>query len=614
MIVHKIFAFLLVIGLIIQANAFAATAQNVKNGELTPELKQNALKLLSAVAREAQQFNLPENRVRARTIVADLLWEHDEQAARTVFQHALGELQNLLAGVNLPEDKVLTSSERGEQYARRYKLADLRRDLILSLAIRDAATAVKALGALKVKKFEDGDPLDAGELELQVAAEIAKKDADKAYALVKARFAAEGATHRFIQSLKDLHGRDSKLAARAARDVLARIKNSKIRSESGGENESEEAAETNRTEKTVSFWQAALFVNTASELNRRAARDKEKKTLPLLAENEMKELVNFIAAAFLTAPDWKNFGISQVMPEIIEHAPAQAQRIRQKVGAKGSQQIDNTLESSAFYTALGEKNAEEMAKFAETAAPEKRDTYYAEAVSKALDEKEPEKAQAFAARIKDRKNYAYLFERIETALPLARARRGDQNEIRKILAGVKTDDERVAVLIEFAAALVAKSDRETAKELLEEALQTIPAALKRQTDLEMSAKVAAVYSAVAPEPAFLMVEGGIAQMNGIIGAGIRLGEFYRFDSSEIDELDFDSMSKQALLNAPQSAALLKNLAAADFERAVRLADKFERPEVRLFVRLRIVQSLLDAEASEKEKKAREQLEYEADEH
>ena len=96
-------------------------------------------------------------------------------------------------------------------------------------------------------------------------------------------------------------------------------------------------------------------------------------------------------------------------------------------------------------------------------------------------------------------------------------------------------------------------------------------------------------------------------MNEYINSGIKMDEFYAGGAVEADELLFNSMNKQVLMYIPNSSDLMKNLGRADFERAVGLADKFERPEIRLFVRLRIVQALLDADAAEKEKMEREQL-------
>lgn len=98
MILYKLYAFLLVARLVFQTTAAAAPipTRAVKRGELTAELKQNAVELLSAVGRETGQFNLPENRIRAGTIVADLMWEHDEAAARQIYQNVFAELKNLL--------------------------------------------------------------------------------------------------------------------------------------------------------------------------------------------------------------------------------------------------------------------------------------------------------------------------------------------------------------------------------------------------------------------------------------------------------------------------------------------------------------------------------------
>ncbi|HVE58983.1 MAG TPA: hypothetical protein VNB22_19320 [Pyrinomonadaceae bacterium] len=603
MIFYKQFAFLLVVGLFFAAAAAAqTTTPDVKRDGLTPELKENALKLLASVARETQQFNLPENRVRAQTIVADLMWEHDEQSARTMFQYTVGELQNLLAGINLPEGLEMTTGEKAEHYSRRYQLAELRKDLVLTLALRDSQAALTALAALKIRPLEDYDPMDPSELELQITTAIVKKAPDKSYAVAKEQLDANGVTYQFVEALKNLHQEDSGLAANLGRDVLARIKSLKIRVPSADGN-----TPTANPETEIDFSQVATFISAATEMNRTASRDKARKMLPVLADAEMKALVELIANAFLKTTNPAQYSIGTTMTEISRFAPALAQRIRLKFGAEASKQLDKVIEANSYYYDSKEKNAEELAKLADVSAPDARDYRYSFAALKALEENEPEKAQAIAERIKDRKNYAYLFEQIQAAVPLAKARRGDLEEVRKILATLKTDQERVATLTELASALAAKGEKETAKTLLGESLQMMPGLLRKQTELESVAKVAGVYSRVAPEQAFALVESSIGQMNGYISAGIRMDEFYGGGAVEADELLFNSMNKQVLMSIPNSSVLMKNLGCADFERAVALADKFDRPEIRLFVRLRLVQALLDADAAEKEQNEREQL-------
>lgn len=611
--IHKLSAFLLVVGLAFQTTAFAAPtpAPDAKRGELTPELKQNVLKLLAAVAREAQQFNLPENRVGAQTIIAGLMWEHDEQAARRDSQNAFIELQNLFGQIDAAQVEEMKSDERVKHYYKRSSLAKLRREYVLMLAARDAQAAIAALDALQAKKTEGYDPLEADELRLQLGSAIAKKDPTRAYALAKEQIAGTGIPYQFVEALKDLHGKNSELAAKLGKDVLAKIKSSKIRTPSAPVEESDEpAAKTDdgSGQTEIDFWQAASFISAASQMNRAAARDKEKKMQPLLTDAEMKESVDLIAGAYLTARNPAQYSISHLMAEIARYSPAQAQRIRLKVGARIAREFDRIGESSNYYYTHKEKSASELARDADRAAPDVRDQRYVDAISKAVEENEPEKAQAIFARIKDQKNYGYVLEQIEAALPLAKARRGDMEEVRKMLAGLKTNQERIAALTELASALAAKGEKETAKKLLDEALQMQFAIPFNRTGLESAGKIAAVYASIAPGEAFTIVETGIGQMNELINAGIALDKFYDSGSVERDELIYEQMSRQLLLHIPNSIDLLKNLACADFERAVHLADKFERSEIRLLVRLRIVQSLLDREASEKEKKMREKVE------
>lgn len=603
MIFNKQFAFLLVVWLVFQTTAAAQTTTNdIKRSELTPESKENALKLLAAVARETQQFNLPDNRVRAQAIVADLMWEHDEQTARSMFQNALGELQNLLVGINLPEGWEMTTTEKYAHYSKRYKFAQLRKDLILTLAVRDSQAALNALAALKIRLLDDYDPMNPSELELQITTAIVKKAPDKSYAVAKEQLDANGITYQFIETLKNLHKKDSKLAANLGKDVLAKIKNSQIRVPLATGNNTPA-----NTPTEIDFWQVSSFISAAAEMNRTATRDKAKKMLPVLSDVEMKELVESIANAFLKTNNPAHYAIGSTMGEISRFAPALAQRIRLKLGAETARQLEKVIESNSYYYDSKEKNAEELAKIADVSALEVRDSRYSYAAYKALEENNPEKAQAIADRIKDRKNYAYLFEKIQADVPLAKARRGDLEEVRKILVTLKTDQERVATLTELASALAAKGEKETAKTLLDESLQMMPGLLRKQLDLESTAKIAGAYSVAAPEHAFTIVESGIGQMNEYINSGIKMDEFYAGGAVESDELLFNSMNKQVLMYIPNSSDLMKNLGRADFERTVSLADKFERPEIRLFVRLRIAQALLDADAVEKEKRERDQL-------
>lgn len=594
----KLYILALVAGLVWQATIPARAGD--KDSVLTEETKQNAIKALATTAQELQQLNAPENRVRAATLVAGLLWEHDEREARVIFQNARGELQNLLAAINPPEGTEVTRNERAEQYVQRDALAVLRRELVLSLAERDPQAALDAFAALKIKTIGDYDPLIADELELQLTSAIARKDPEKAFATAKRQFDTNGLNYQFMQALKEMYKRDSRLAAKIAKDVLAKIKTSPIRVPLETDNTTVIAKPPE-----IGFWQLANFISTVSELNRMAARDK--KMQPLYSSAEMKELVEAIAGAYLAARNPVSLSIGQVMSEITQFAPAMAQRIRVKGGATSAKQFDQYIETNTYFVALSEKSVEQLMADAERAPADRRDQQLSDAAYKALQESDAEKAQMVAARIKDRKNFEYLFEQIGAALPLSKARRGDPAEVRKILAGMKNNREKIAVLTELALALAAKGEKETAKSLLDEAMTLMPVYLKNYREVDSVVRIAAGYAVVDPDQAFSIIESGIAQSDEYINAGVKLDEFYVSRATEGNELLFTSINRQFLMNVPDATGLVKNLARADFERAIGLADKFQRPEIRLFIRLRVFEALFDPKATEKEKETREQL-------
>ena len=187
-------------------------------------------------------------------------------------------------------------------------------------------------------------------------------------------------------------------------------------------------------------------------------------------------------------------------------------------------------------------------------------------------------------------------------------------EVRKILTTLSSDTERINTIAELATTLAAKNDMEAAKKLLEEAVQLLPGRVKNQEQLTASLQVVYAYSLADPEQAFAMIENNIAQMNEIINAGVTLDEFYEYGSVENGELLFSAMNRHGLMHVQRATDLVKNLAKADFVRTAALAEKFGRPEIRLFVRLKLAQSLLDPKAAEREKTEREQAQGEYEGH
>jgi hypothetical protein len=589
--------------LIFQMTARSQTLAPATPADAVPEATRKAAsELLPLLANEAGQLVRPENRLAAVIQIAELLWPHNEKEARLMFDGAYSELRNMIAAAAVPAGTELKTSDRARIFGHRQTLADLRAELVLALASFDPKSALDALAGLRTNLIEDYDPLRTDELELKITERLAKNNPDESYAVARKQLETNGINYQFVEALRNLHKKDSKLSAALGRDIVEKVRSAKIRVPSANG-----PGTAKKANGEIDFWELSSFISAASQMNRISAADKTKKMQPLVGEAEMKELVTTLAAAFLAEPEPASFAINQSLPEITRHAPLLAQRIRKKLGATVSAQLDRVTESNSYYYQADEKSADDLARMADVSAPEFRDSRYSFAAAKALENNDPEKAQAIAARIKDRKSYSYLLDQIDAALPLAKARRGDLEAVRGMLASLRTNQERVGALTELASALAAKGDKVAAKTLLDESRQMMSAYVRRFPDLHSAVKVSAVYAVAAPDEAFSLVESGISQMNDYIFAGIKIDDFYDGNSDEIDELQFSSISRQMLLHVPNSAALMKNLAISDFDRTLRLADGFQKPEIRFFVRLRIAEAVLDKNASEKERSRLDQV-------
>lgn len=583
-----------------------------KKSDVAPEVREKAVKLLATLSGDVQQFAAPENRIKAQVLTADLLWQDDEKTARQLFQNALNDLLNELSRLgNVSED------DSNASYTERYAVGQLRQKYLLTLGKRDPQAALAALQSLRqvpAAKTEY-DPLKDDELELQLASAIAKADPQKGFEVAVKALSSVGINYNTMTTLKDLYKNNPEYGAKFARELLAIVKNSKVRPATNlnsnvAANIAVGVTASSRAETPIEMSLVAQFIRTAEELNKMALRGKEKKQLAL-TESEMRELADFIAQT-ASRQQVEIYSIGTAMPVITKYSPTAAQLIRRKLTAEQARLLE-TYSDSGAYEDSAEKTVQELVAEAEALKDEaSRNSRYAEAVRKALEKNELEEAVKIGEKIKDKEGYSYLFDEIKNQTPLIKARRGDTAEVRRMLADIKSDDEKVTALTELVIAVAANGDKESAGKILDQANQFLPPQVKRKPSLDVTVKIANAFAVVQPERAFSLLETSIAQMNELIAAGILIDEFYEYQTMRNDEVLFDTMERQGLLHTPNAVGLIKNLATADFERTVNLTNRFTRPEIRVFARLKMAEALLDPDAAESEKQLRQQYENEHD--
>ncbi|HEY0430122.1 MAG TPA: hypothetical protein VGC76_20230 [Pyrinomonadaceae bacterium] len=596
--VLTLFVCLLLVG---QTLAQKKTIEEPKKLEISAELKEKSINLLNTLARETEQFYLPENRVKSRILIGDLLWDYDEKQARAIFQNAVGDLNTMIGQIS-PDSE----DNPDEFYADLNPIRELRSELLLILAARDAKFALEVMQTLNGKNSE-GENLFTEDptLELGIASQIVEKDPKQAYELAKKNLDA-GFEYGVLSTLEDIYKKDAEIGAQFAKDILGKIKSKKINSPydyTANSNLSSNKMTNSVTMgegAVIGVWQVQMFLDAVKRINRVSGKDAK---TPVLGESDIKDLVEMLAQKYLNQPYLTVYDVSKIMPDITKYFPALAQAIRRKLATgSGAGELDNQIRTQTIQEETDGKTSEEIVQIADKKPLAEKDDFYRQAAEKAYEEGDIAKAKEVYGKVKKKQEYDYLAERIEIDLPLALAKNGDLKATREALAKMKTPEERIELLTNLAVSVAAKGDKKTAATLIEEARTLFAGRMKQHKNLNSVLQLGYGYSLIDAPQGFMLIESNMPFVNDVIAAGILLDEFNETGSVKSDEVRLEIVQTESYRNLKNGVALIKNLAAADFERLTNLADRFARPEARFFARYRIVESLLDpkAEAVENE--------------
>jgi hypothetical protein len=586
------------------------TTKDPKKAEISDELKGKATNLLNALARDAEQFQLPENRISARASVADLLWNSDEKQARQLFQNAVVEMNRLL-GELLSNENL----DENEYYMQIYYLGELRRELLTKIAAHDPVSALSAFQTLSPKK-DDETPLFEGDeiFELELAKSIAANDPQRGFEMA-VKSLETGFNPGIFETLENIYKKDAELGAKLSREILKKIKtpsavgmsrnssntNSAI-SNRPSANVSVDTSNTNAAVASndgtvqIDTWQLKDFAEKVRQLNRNAAKDKK---TPVLTENEYKELIQILARRYSTQQYLFPYEVAGVMSDIDAYFPALAQAIRKRLASE-KDALNKLIIERSFEAEMEENSTEEVVKVIEKKPLAQRDTLYHKAAEITFNKGDVLGAKKLYDKAKTKPEYDYLGEMIDAGLPLAMAADGNLSEVRQMLEEVRTPEEKIDILTTLAQSLAAKGNMKAAKEMTEEARATYLGRMKHRKNMLSVIQLSQAYAMVEPKQSFAFLENNMPFVNDVIAAGVFLDEFNEYGAVKNSEVMLGTVQMESYRNLPKGVLMIRNLANADFERTVSLADVFTRREASFYARFRIAQALLDPKAEETE--------------
>jgi hypothetical protein len=281
-------------------------------------------------------------------------------------------------------------------------------------------------------------------------------------------------------------------------------------------------------------------------------------------------------------------GLQNMQQQIDKYLPERSLAVRQKLTQMGMDRDDR----GAFgqMAALMQQGTSESLITAAASAPQgMRNRLYQQAAMKALDEGRPDRAREIANQHLEgtaRTNMLHTLEQQQAV----RAAPNKKDEIREAINRAQSDDERVSLLLQFAANL--QSDPKLALQLLDEARGLVTRRATSYRQFEAQVSVARAYETLDPARSFETLEPGIQQINELLSAAAILSGFEVniFRDGELPLKGGGSLTGLVT----RYGAELASLAKIDFEKAQLLTERFQLAEPRVLARLTMIRGLLGA--------------------
>jgi hypothetical protein len=596
------------------APASGSTTQTDEQKQKEKEAaEKKAVSLLEQIIAEVQMLKLPENRVRVQIAAGDLLWQRSEARARSMF--------------TLAADGVAEMMRNTDGNSRRWS-AQLRQELVMTAAQHDAPLAYQLVSATRSLVAEADNlrrPNNDAMLEQALLVRVAALDPKLAAQKAEEALANDQYPQALARVLAELQVKDKEAFAKLSEKVVSRLQSANVLSNSeagglalnllqpgpraadNGSNVAQAPATQSRNFATPvlspsafadlmgTVIDAALRATPQSATqrggNQRTAGNPRVRGIPGGPSNDQSaptdaQIEQSNARRLL-------FGLQGLLPQIDQYVPSRSSAVRQKlteIGVGANPQIA----MSQINTLMRQGTADSIMAAAPTAPAAIQNRLYQQAALKALDEGNADRARQIANDHLDGSTRDGVLQKVDFQLIAKKVEADNMDQLRQALAALRSDDERIDLLLQMAAGAqkpgAKTDDKMLALKLLGEAQRLTNRRANTYRQFDQQLRVADAFAPLDPSRSFEVLDPGINQLNELLSAAALLSGF-EVDIFKDGELPLESGSELGSMVARYGQQLAK-LAKLDFERAETSANKFQLAEPRLLARLTMVRNVL----------------------
>ncbi|HEX6285686.1 MAG TPA: hypothetical protein VFZ71_12460, partial [Pyrinomonadaceae bacterium] len=569
-----------------RSKAPSVTAQKEKEIEQRQEFERRTLALLNEVASAAWSLKLPENRIFVMTSAAELLWGFDEKRARNLYWEAINSL-NLVVPPARRASESLSKEERLKIQQALVAVYELRRNTLRRVARRDPQLAFEMLRATRQVVLRESKsqffPPDDRQLEQDIAREVAAHDPARALQLARESL-AKGFTLELLNLIGQLTQKDPEKASEFAGDVISKLRMTNV------------AADFRASTIAVRLLQYSRMPDPTVP----GASLRSTPQMIRLTDDQRRDLVEVVTNAALNASANSNllFDVSRVMPEIQQFFPERRAPLEQKRAAFDATLSKEQRHENTLNDLVRRGIPEEIVRGAASESEGTRLALYRQAAISAVARGTTESFRDLVSKeIKDEDEQRKVIDLLDAEQISLAARHKKIDELRELLPKIRLKEERARAMIAMALILKENGEDAEAAALLDEAAPLIKANLSSESQTNALLSLLAAYALIDPPKAFALAERTVDQANDQISLLMLLDRVVKSGAVKKSEIILDQAGIMPLdILVFRYGKGVAALAKVDFGRTRALADRFERPELRLMARLMIVKGILNPEA------------------
>jgi len=546
--------------------AQAPTTTPSKEGDAA--LRQKAFDLLDSVAGQISILQSPENRARLSANIAEAIWDHDEKRARALFTAVQEDVNQ---GMRIQEGDPESDRQRHMVFLQLrvntvQRIARHDPELALAFFKNTASPPPETTGDNPAPEYRFSEEQS---LALGLAAQVADKNPEVALSLARDSLAKDF-SYDLVPLLRQLNRKHPDHAQTLFGEIVDKLKHLNLATDQNAFYFASNLARAFAppSDNIESFRELVNLLISAADANgcnRKLSEDDEHRYFCYE--------VGRLLPLFDKVSRGRSASLKQWQPEEPEDQSADpaADSISDElkdISENGS--IDEILALATKY-------------------PQARDTIYEVAFTKAEMAGDVDRARKIAAEAPaglTRSSFLEMLDKQEQALAKFRESLKDVDKTLDSLAGM---DQKIYFIL-GAAGSIAQTDRKEAVKLLDRARGLLSNMKPGMEQLDLQMVVAMAYSIYSSNRGIVMIESSMPKLNELVGAAAKLDGY---ETHHLRDGEWN-MSSEGPLGAlftilAQSASYF---AWSDFDRAVSVAEQFERPELRLMAQVKLAQGIL----------------------